>query len=138
MAEPGHHQTGTMEVGAGRAAIPWLINALIMFAAGTLALALLWFASHTELWLWVVVAAIGFSYVNNTMFSLLHEATHGFLHPDARVNTWMGRIAAAFFLTSFSLQRSFHLTHHRNNRSESEQFDYFRPGDNRFLKLAQW
>ena len=121
-----------------RHAIPWRINAMILFGAGTVALALLWFASHAQSWIWVVVAAIGFSYVNNTMFSLLHEATHGILHPDARINAWMGRIAAAFFPTSFSLQRSFHLTHHRNNRSESEQFDYLRRGDNRFLKFAQW
>lgn len=121
-----------------RAAIPWVLNSLIMLGAGTLALALLWVASHTSSWVWLMVAAVSFSYVNNTIFSLLHEATHGILHPDARVNTWMGRLAAAFFPTAFSLQRSFHLTHHRNNRTELEQFDYLRPTDNRFLKLAQW
>jgi hypothetical protein len=68
MSESKQHQAGTMHGGAGRAAVPWLINALIMFAASAIALALLWFASHTESWIWVIVAAIGFSYVNNTMF----------------------------------------------------------------------
>jgi fatty acid desaturase len=81
---------------------------------------------------------VAFSFVNNTVFSLLHEATHGIFHGNQRINDWAGRFAAAFFPTSFTLQRSFHLTHHRNNRTELEQFDYLRPHDNRFLKLAQW
>lgn len=121
-----------------RDAIPTLLNASILVGASALALALLSMASHTNSWLWLIVAAVGFSYVNNTLFSLLHEATHGLLHPVPGVNAWMGRFAAAFFPTAFSLQRSFHLTHHRNNRTESEQFDYLRPADNRLLKLAQW
>ena len=124
--------------GPSQATIPQVLNALIMLGAGTLALALLWVASHTNSWVWLMVAAVSFSYVNNTLFSLLHEATHGILHPDRQINTWMGRVAAAFFPTGFSLQRSFHLTHHRNNRTELEQFDYLRPGDNKLLKLAQW
>jgi fatty acid desaturase len=32
----------------------------------------------------------------------------------------------------------FHLSHHARNRSVDEQFDYFRPGDSRLLKRAQW
>lgn len=121
-----------------RAAIPGTLNGMILSVAGVLATALLWAASRASSWAWLLPAAVAFSYVNNTLFSLLHEATHGVLHANPRANVWMGRLAAAFFPTSFSLQRSFHLTHHRNNRSESERFDYFRRDDNKFLKLAQW
>jgi fatty acid desaturase len=39
------------------------------------------------------------------LFSLLHEAVHGLFHPKASVNRWAGRIAAAFYPTSFCIQK---------------------------------
>lgn len=127
-----------VEAGTVDTPIPRALNLVLLATAAVLATALLWIASHATSWIGLVLAAVGFSYVNNTLFSLMHEATHGILHPDPKINDWMGRIAAAFFPTAFTLQRSFHLTHHRNNRSELEQFDYLRPQDNKLLKLAQW
>ena len=98
----------------------------------------LWIACHAGS-VWIrLAAALVFSYVNNTLFSLLHESVHGVLHPDRRWNEALGRVLAAFFPTALGFQRVFHLGHHRRNRTEAEQFDYLRPGDNRFLKLAQW
>src|SRR5262249_53453074 len=111
--------------GPGNVATPiagTLNVALLLVAAGAGG-AFLWAASRSRSWLELVACAVAFSLVNNTVFSLLHEATHGILHPDARVNDWLGRLAAAFFPTAYSLQRAFHLTHHRNNRTELEQFD---------------
>ncbi|RKH40001.1 fatty acid desaturase [Corallococcus sicarius] len=118
--------------------IPAALNAFLLVAAMGAGALCLWTASHAEGLVVRLVAAGVFSYVNNTVFSLLHEATHGVLHPTKRLNDGLGRLAATFFPTSFTLQRAFHLTHHRNNRTEREQFDYFRPGDHRFLKRAQW
>lgn len=99
---------------------------------------LLHVASIAATWWQVVLAMLGFSFINNTIFSLLHESVHGIFHPNRRVNEWAGRSAAAFFPTALTFQRIFHLRHHRNNRTEVEQFDYLRPTDNRFLKYAQW
>jgi fatty acid desaturase len=118
--------------------IPSRLNVALLLTAGSLAAGLLWCASHTGSWLLLILAAVAFSFCNNTIFSLMHEATHGTLHPNPKVNAAMGRVAAAFFPTAFSLQRAFHLTHHRNNRTELEQFDYLRPDDHKLLKLAQW
>jgi len=118
--------------------IPARLNLFLLAAAIAGTVAMLYLASHADsLWL-VLAAAIAFSFVNNTIFSLLHEAVHGIFHPNRTVNLWAGRIAAAFFPTSFSIQRAFHLTHHRYNRTPDEQFDLIRPGDNRLLKYAQW
>ena len=125
-------------VRSGPDAIPGTLNLLILFAAVAIGGILLWLASHAESWLWVVAAALGFSFVNNTIFSLLHESVHGKLHANRAVNEWCGRFAAGFFPTGLSMQRAFHLGHHRRNRTEVEQFDYIRPGDNKFLKYAQW
>jgi fatty acid desaturase len=81
---------------------------------------------------------MAFSFVNNTIFSLLHESVHGIFHRNRHANEWGGRIGAAFFPTALTFQRIFHLRHHRNNRTEVEQFDYLRPTDNRVMKYAQW
>ncbi len=118
--------------------IPATLNTVLLAAATSACAGCLWLASHAESTAVRLLAAGAFSYVNNTVFSLLHEATHGVLHPSRRLNDGLGRLAAAFFPTSYTLQRTFHLTHHRHNRTEREQFDYLRPGDNRFLKSAQW
>lgn len=120
------------------APIPSALNLTLFTVAASSAIALLWTASHVGAWYWVLLSAVAFSYVNNTIFSLLHEATHGTLHADQRLNDVFGRLAAAFFPTTFTLQRRFHLNHHRNNRSEVERFDYIQPGENKVVKYLQW
>jgi fatty acid desaturase len=117
--------------------IPGPLNLLLLAGAVVTAAFLLWTASHAGLPA-VLAAAVAFSFINNTIFSLMHEAVHGTFHSNRLVNETAGRIAAALFPTAFSLQRVFHLSHHRNNRSERERFDYFVPGENRVLKCLQW
>ena len=128
-----------MEARAASAmAIPARLNFALLIGAGTLAAGCLYVASHANSWVVMLGAAIAFSFVNNTMFSLMHEAVHGVFHPNPTINDRAGRLAAAFFPCSFSLQRAFHLAHHRNNRSDCERFDFYAPGENRVLKFAQW
>jgi fatty acid desaturase len=125
-------------VTAASAPIPARLNLVLLGAGASVCCALLYAASHAEGWAAPLLAALAFSFAANTMFSLLHESVHGILHPDARVNRWGGRFAAAFFPTSLTLQRGFHLTHHRNNRGPLERFDYIERGDIVWLKRAQW
>lgn len=117
--------------------IPGALNIALLLTAGTGCCALLWLASHGPLWQ-SAIAAVAFSFLGNTMFSLLHESVHGIAHGNRTVNDWLGRVAALFFPTSFSIQRAFHLGHHARNRTIEEQFDSIRPGDNALLKRAQW
>ncbi len=119
-------------------AIPARQNLALVVASVLVASLLLWFASVTSSLSLQIVAAIGFSLIGNTLFSLLHEAVHGILHPNERVNDWLGRVVGAFFPTGFTFQRICHLGHHRRNRSEAELFDYYKPGDNKVLKYLQW
>lgn len=117
--------------------IPGGLNLVLLGGASLTAMALLAAASRSSgpvLLLWALL----FSYINHMMYALLHEAVHGAFHQRRWINEAAGRWAAAFFPTSYRLQRAFHLTHHRYNRTESEQWDYLRPGDNRVVKLAQW
>jgi fatty acid desaturase len=123
---------------SARPPIPARLNLALVGAAVPLACGLLWLASATSSWPLRIAAALGFSLIGNTLFALLHEAVHGILHPDARVNAWLGRLTAAFFPTGFTFQRICHLGHHRRNRSDAELFDYYRPGDSKALKFLQW
>jgi fatty acid desaturase len=117
--------------------IPGTLNAALTLTVAAACCGLLWMASHASLWI-ALAAAIAFSFVNNTMFSLLHESVHGIAHSNRLVNETLGRFAAAFFPTALSLQRVFHLAHHARNRTIEEQFDYIRPFDRPLLKRAQW
>lgn len=126
-----------MSAGA-KQAIPATLNVSIAAAAVAADLGLLWTASHAASPLLVATCALGFAYVNNTVFALLHESVHGLLHPNRRFNDWLGRLLAALFPTALTFQRTCHLGHHRRNRTAVELFDYYGPGDSRLLKAVQW
>ena len=128
----------TSRAAAWRAAIPARLNFALLAGAILVTAGCLYVASHISSWVAMIAAAIAFSFINNTIFSLMHEAVHGVFHPNAAINEAAGRIAAALFPTAFSLQRTFHLAHHRNNRSDCERFDYYGPRESRLLKFAQW
>lgn len=118
--------------------IPDALNIAVAIGAVAVACLSLWTASHSDNWAIVLIAAIVFSFVNNTIFSLLHETVHGLFHSNRKVNECFGELCAAFFPTALAFQRACHLGHHRRNRSDAELFDYYRPNDNRLLKFVQW
>jgi fatty acid desaturase len=117
--------------------IPGRLNLLILAASLSGISACLWLASHTP-WPVALVAAVIFALLNNTNYALMHEAVHRHFHPVGWVNEAAGRVLAGVFPTAFALQRIFHLTHHANNRSEAERFDYYAPNENRLIKVLQW
>jgi fatty acid desaturase len=126
------------EVRSEKMPIPGKLNILILTCSLILSFVCLYGASHSSAY-WVIgLWAVIFSFVNNTTFSLLHEAVHGLFNAKPHYNQLAGHIAAALFPTTFHIQQAFHLNHHQNNRSEVEQFDYLHYGDNRFLKYTQW
>jgi fatty acid desaturase len=118
--------------------IPARLNVAITVAVVASAIGLLWLGSHVEGWYAVLVVGIAFSYVLLTDYALLHEASHGNLHPNTRANHSLGFIAGALFPMPFSLIRSTHQGHHLRNRTDFEMFDLYYPTDNRFLKYGQW
>jgi fatty acid desaturase len=87
---------------------------------------LLWLASHGSL-VWALLSALIFSLVNNTSFSLMHEAVHGVFSRNRFRNYLFGTLCAPTFPTSFTLQKIAHLGHHRRNRTDSDLYDYYLP-----------
>ncbi|NSX53780.1 fatty acid desaturase family protein [Parasulfitobacter algicola] len=117
---------------------PGTLNLTIMAATILGICGTLWAASHTQSWVVFIGAALIFSFLGNTMYALMHEAVHRHFHDNRTINENAGRIIAGFFPTAFALQRVFHLSHHKNSRTERERFDYYAPGEKRFVKFVQW
>lgn len=118
-----------------RLRIPGTLNLGLLLAASVLGCWLLWFVSHAEGWGERLIGAVAFSYVANTIFSLLHEAVHRHLHPQVVVNELGGIVAAAFFPTGLLFQRVVHFGHHRRNRTDWELFDHYQQGVPRYKTL---
>lgn len=118
--------------------IPNRLNLAITLSSTIAAIGLLILASHTNSGWIMLFCAVLFSFLNNTNFSLLHEAVHNILQSNPKVNYALGVYLAAFFPTGFTFQRHCHLGHHQRNRSYAEQFDYYRPTDNIIIRYIQW
>src|SRR5689334_6284142 len=77
--------------------VPGRLNLMLVLVTFSLAVGLLWLASWVETWYWALAVAAVFSYVLLTNYALLHEATHGNLHPNTRVNYCLGLVTGALF-----------------------------------------
>ncbi|MCK6520179.1 fatty acid desaturase [Myxococcota bacterium] len=86
-------------------------------------------ATHGGAWGWTLLGALVYGTLGQPAFALLHEAEHGKLHPNPRVNEALGALLGALFPGAFSILRAAHLLHHRRNRSEEEMIDLYRPGE---------
>ncbi len=117
--------------------VPNRLNFIIFVLALLSVLVCLTLASAASSVMALLLFGFVFSFAANTVFSLMHEAVHGFLFSDRKMNERAGFVLAGFFPTSFTFQRAMHLGHHRRNRTDAEMFDLYYKEDNRFLKWAQ-
>jgi fatty acid desaturase len=118
--------------------IPIALNAIWTLAVPTLMILALVLVTHGGSWWLRGFAVTAFCLMGHGLFSLLHEAEHDKLHPDRRINYLAGVWLGAFFPASFTILRAAHLTHHARNRSDAELIDYYRPGENRWLKTTKY
>ena len=79
-------------------------------------------------------------YVRNDtpVHSLLHEATHNKLHPEASKNNFNGFLCALVFPMTWTMASMTHKGHHRRNRTDTERFDFYYPNESKFQKSLQW
>jgi fatty acid desaturase len=88
---------------------------------------------------WAVAAlACGFSVLMVGVYSLIHEAEHGVLFTNPRLNLAAGILAASLFPGPFHLLRQGHIGHHLRNRSDDEAFDLWFEGESPVWKWIQW
>ena len=70
--------------------------------------------SRSPAWGWVLLVPV---LLTMPLWSIIHEAIHGRLHPDRQWNDRFGRALGVVFGAPFQLLRLGHLMHHRYNRS---------------------
>lgn len=66
--------------------------------------------------------------LNNSFWSLIHEAIHDMFHPRRRVNLVWGRALSIMFGSPFRVLRTSHLLHHKLNRTLVEGTEYYDRG----------
>lgn len=85
---------------------------------------------------WWGLTLLPVSLLNNSFWSLIHEAIHDLFHPLSRVNGSAGRLLAVFFGAPFRVLRLSHLLHHKLNRSTIEGTELYEPDKSSRLRAS--
>ena len=109
--------------------IPTALNGLVLiFQIGAFA-CIVYLTSIAEGWWQVMALTAAMAITGNSIYSSIHEAEHGMLHPNRNVNDFLGALMALLFPAPYHLIRQGHLGHHRRNRTDEEAFDLYFDGD---------
>jgi fatty acid desaturase len=84
-------------------------------------------------WGWSLVAL---ALLNNSFWSILHEAIHAKLHRSARVNAAFGRALAVVYGAPYALLETGHLLHHRYSRTPRERTEVYDPARASWTRVA--
>ena len=118
--------------------IPAKLNLLIIIAQLTALFAIFYGTSLATSWWQLLLLAGAMAIVGNSVYSIIHEAEHRMLHPNAFVNDLLGVTMAMFFPAPYHLLRQGHLCHHRFNRMDEEVFDLYFEGDIAWVKRIKF
>jgi len=119
-------------------AIPNATNAAIAMAQLAAFVAAVWLAAHLHVWWHVAILALAFGIFMNSVYSIIHEAEHGILFSNRRLNDATGVFMALLFPAPFHLIRQGHIGHHLRNRSDDEAFDLYFDGDHPVWKFMAY
>jgi len=119
-------------------AIPSAANVAIIAAQLTGIGACFVAAAQVRQPLWLLLLALGFGILMNSVYSIIHEAEHAMLFPNKTANEIAGTLMALFFPAPFHLLRQGHIGHHLRNRSDDEAFDLYFDGDNALWRWMVW
>lgn len=117
--------------------IPGALNAAVVVAQLALIFSCFWAASVLHVWWHLALLCAGFATLMVSVYATIHEAEHGILFRNPRLNAIGGIVTAAFFPGPFHLLRQGHIGHHLRNRSDDEAFDLYFPGESRAWKWVQ-
>lgn len=119
--------------------IPDALNAAIVLAQLAVIFTTFYAASVTASPWTMAALAVAFAVFMVGVYSVIHEAEHGILFTNPRLNVAAGVLMAAFFPGPFHLLRQGHIGHHLRNRSDDEAFDlWFEGEESPAWKWVQW
>jgi fatty acid desaturase len=114
------------------------LNLLIIAIQLVALFALFYGTAVATSWWQLLLLAAAFGVVGNSVYSIIHEAEHRILHPNAAINDLLGVGMALFFPAPYHLLRQGHLCHHRCNRTDAEVFDLYFDGDTPWVKWVKF
>lgn len=117
--------------------IPAKRNLLIIAAQLLAAFGIFYAAAQTDSTWVLVLLALAFAVVGNSIYAIVHEAEHRMLHPNRRLNDLLGVLAALLFPAPYHLIRQGHIGHHQRNRSDDEAFDLYFDDESPLLRRLQ-
>jgi fatty acid desaturase len=85
----------------------------------------------------LLLVAVVFGLLMNSVYAIIHEADHRMLFRDRRLNDAGGVLMSLFFPAPFHLLRQGHIGHHLRNRSDDEAFDLYFDGEHPIWKWMQ-
>lgn len=88
-------------------------------------------------WWWILLGFV-FVLTMNSVYFAIHEAEHGLLFSDRKINHAAGTVLSVFLPASYTLIRNIHLAHHIHNRSDEEVFDVYSSDDPAWWKKLQF
>lgn len=116
---------------------PNRINYLLIIIVQTIALGSLAIGSQLNL-VGMVCCAIIYSFILQTNYALIHEATHNILNANSKLNVVLGSLCCCLFPLPFSIVRITHAMHHRHNRDPNERFDLYEDNHFSWSRFVNW
>jgi fatty acid desaturase len=116
--------------------VPSALNLAVIALQVPAVLACLALAARVQGW-GLLLLALAFGVLMNSVYSIIHEAEHGILLRGRRANDAVGTLMALLFPAPFHLLRQGHLGHHLRNRSDDEAFDLWFEGESPAWKRLQ-
>lgn len=116
--------------------IPTKINSVIIICCTCLYFILLNLASQTPEIGYKFLIGLVFGIVMIPVYSLMHEAAHNALHPNHKLNVFLGQYLSTLFVASYHFFRHCHLKHHKKNRTDEEMWDLYYEHQNKWLRYG--
>ncbi len=118
-------------------AIPARLNLVLSAATLSILPTILYLSSKERTVAELIGLAVLYGIFMNTGYALIHEAEHGILHPNRKLNDLCGVVLALLFPAPFHLIRQGHIGHHMRNRSDDEAFDFYFERESKLWRYLQ-
>jgi fatty acid desaturase len=117
----------------------WVSQAAFPILSLALALShlVLWYSLFRGAWWPVVPLILVISHLSHGQLIAFHEASHGLLRKNRRLNDFDGLFIGTFSFISFTLYRAAHQTHHMHLSSERDEelWPFVQPGTPRAFRI---
>jgi fatty acid desaturase len=116
--------------------IPAVLNITIILICTSLFFFLFQLGAHTPAIGYKILLGLAFGITMIPVYSLMHESAHNSLHPDKRMNIFLGQVLSTLFAVSYHFFRHCHLKHHKKNRTDEEMWDLYYEHQNKWLRYG--